>query len=399
MSKSDRNLAILGAGPTGIEAALAAADAGIPFVLYEAGDRVGRFLADWGHVRLFSPWDLDLSPRMRRHLEAAGIESPTGDDCPTGTEVQALLARLASLPAIAPHLRLEHRVRAIGREGLLKHQAIGDPARAAARFRLLIDTPDGERVDHARTVIDATGTYAHPNAVGDGGIEAPGEAAMDGAITRRIPDVLGQSNAWAGKRILLIGAGHSAKTAIVDLVALAAERPDTSVIWALRRDEPVWETIENDALPARHDLIVRAQTIAQAPPPGFSVRCGVVVDRFEPRGDAVGVTLRSKDGTEDTVEVDRVLALTGFVGDADLYRQLQVHECYATSGPIKLAAALLGASSADCMTQESQGIETLTNPEPGFYILGSKSYGRNTTFLMRVGWEQVDEVFGALAVG
>ena len=41
-------------------------------------------------------------------------------------------------------------------------------------------------------------------------------------------------------------------------------------------------------------------------------------------------------------------------------------------------------------------MQTLTNPEPGFYILGSKSYGRNNTFLMRVGWEQVDDVFGLL---
>jgi len=30
-------------------------------------------------------------------------------------------------------------------------------------------------------------------------------------------------------------------------------------------------------------------------------------------------------------------------------------------------------------------------------VLGSKSYGSNTSFLMRVGWQQVDEVFGHLA--
>jgi hypothetical protein len=96
------------------------------------------------------------------------------------------------------------------------------------------------------------------------------------------------------------------------------------------------------------------------------------------------------------VSVDWVLSLTGSVGDHTLYRQLQVHECYATSGPMKLAAALLGESSADCLDQESHGAEALVNPEPGFFILGAKSYGRNTTFLMRVGWEQVDEVFELL---
>jgi hypothetical protein len=97
------------------------------------------------------------------------------------------------------------------------------------------------------------------------------------------------------------------------------------------------------------------------------------------------------------VVVDRVLALTGAVGDNRLYRQLQVHECYAFDAPMKLSAALLGAAGGDCLAQASHGVEALTNPEPGFYILGAKSYGRNNTFLMRTGWEQVAEVFGAIA--
>ena len=102
------------------------------------------------------------------------------------------------------------------------------------------------------------------------------------------------------------------------------------------------------------------------------------------------------DGSIATEQVDLVVSLTGYIGDAGLHRQLQVHECYATSGPMKLAAALLGGSS-DCLEQESHGAETLTNPEPGFFILGVKSYGRTTSFLMRIGWTQVDEVFSLIA--
>jgi hypothetical protein len=64
---------------------------------------------------------------------------------------------------------------------------------------------------------------------------------------------------------------------------------------------------------------------------------------------------------------------------------------------MKLAASLLAAgTAADCLTQTGQGIEALTNPEPDFYILGCKSYGRNSSFLMRLGWQQIDEVFGFL---
>ena len=64
---------------------------------------------------------------------------------------------------------------------------------------------------------------------------------------------------------------------------------------------------------------------------------------------------------------------------------------------MSLAAALLGEAVGGVRAQESHGPETLVNPEPGFFILGSKSYGRNTTFLMRIGWSQVDEVFGLIS--
>ena len=70
----------------------------------------------------------------------------------------------------------------------------------------------------------------------------------------------------------------------------------------------------------------------------------------------------------------------------------QVHHCYASDGPIKLAATLLaakaGGGSGDCLAQAAPGAATLLNPEPFFYILGMKSYGRNSSFLMRVGYEQ-----------
>ena len=99
--------------------------------------------------------------------------------------------------------------------------------------------------------------------------------------------------------------------------------------------------------------------------------------------------------------MDRIVGLTGCLGDTGLYRQLQVHECYATAAPMNLSAALLGAAGGaggqDCLAQESHGVDVLRSPEPNFFVLGMKSYGRNSAFLLRVGYEQVDEVTGAYA--
>jgi hypothetical protein len=90
---------------------------------------------------------------------------------------------------------------------------------------------------------------------------------------------------------------------------------------------------------------------------------------------------------------DEIIANVGFRPDRDLYRELQVHECYASEGPMKLAAALAGTPSADCLDQQACGPQTLRNPEPNFYVLGAKSYGRKSNFLLSVGLAQIREVF------
>ncbi len=391
-------LAILGAGPIGLEAALAALDAGLPFTVYEAGPAVASAVRAWGHVRLFSAWHLNVSPRMRRHLAAAGIEAPAASECPTGAELVArLLEPLAALPAVRANLRLGARVAAIGREGLLKHEEIATPGRAARPLRLLLTDGAGrEWVARAGSVLDCTGTWGHPNSLGDGGIPAPGERALDGEIERAIPDFAAEPERWAGNTILLAGAGHSAQTAARDLAALAGEHPGTRVLWALRASEPRFEPIPDDPLPERARLNLEAGALARGASPAIQSVLGAAVDSLARANGRLAVTLRLADDARRLVEADRVLSLTGFVPDHLLYRQLQVHECYATCGPMKLSAALLGAGSADCLTQTSRGPETLVNPEPGFFILGSKSYGRNSTFLMRVGWQQVDEVLPLL---
>lgn len=396
MTAQRPHVAILGAGPVGLEAALAAADAGVPFTVYERADAPGAAVAEWGHVRLFSPWDLDVSPRQRRALAATGAEVPAGSACPTGRElVDRVLAPVAALPAIAPHLRLGTRVVAVGREGLTKHREIASPARAARPFRLLVADAAGERVERADMVLDCTGTWGQPNRLGDGGIPAVGESALDGEIRRHLPDFAAEAGEWGGRTVFLAGSGHSAQTAVCALAELAGTRPGTRVVWAV--NDPLPPPIDDDPLPDRARLMRRAGELAEGLSAAVEAIPGARVDRLERNGHGVHVTLQRPDGRQEEVLAERILSLTGYVGDHALHRQLQVHQCYATEGPMKLSAALLGAAGGDCLEVGGQGLDTLKNPEPGFFLLGSKSYGRNNTFLMRAGWQQVDEVFGALA--
>jgi len=197
--------------------------------------------------------------------------------------------------------------------------------------------------------------------------------------------------------VLLVGAGHSAQTAARDFADFAPSAPGTRVLWALRSESPTFGARVDDPLPERSRLAAAAAAIAGGASPAVWAYRGVAVDRLAAADGKVKVTLRKTVGEPQEVIVDRVLSLTGAVGDHRLYRQLQVHECYATCGPMKLSAALFAAAGgSDCLQQRTHGVEALKSPEPRFFLLGGKSYGRNTSFLLRVGWEQVAEVMAEL---
>ena len=53
----------------------------------------------------------------------------------------------------------------------------------------------------------------------------------------------------------------------------------------------------------------------------------------------------------------------------------------------------MGSSSGDCLAQTAHGPQSLITPEPDFYILGAKSYGRNPNFLISIGLEQIRDLF------
>jgi thioredoxin reductase len=373
-------VAVLGAGPTGLEAALAAQERGWDTVVYEAAPHVAGHVRRWGHVRLFTPWSMDVSPRM-----AAAVGVPEADRCPTGAELAGHLDRVA---ALLPDVRLSTRVVQVAREGLLKNEEIGSADRAARPFRLLVDGPGGESVERADVVLDATGTYSNPHPTGHGGIPAAGERALADRVVRDIPEV---DASWADREVLLVGAGNSAQTVARDLAAVGAR-----FTWAVRRQSPTWGAVDGDVLADRVALVDSSRRIAAGLVPAATVVAGVVVEALQDRGGRTAVTLLDpSDGTTREVVVDVVVSMTGSVGDSSLYRQLQVHECYATEGPMALAATLLGAGG-DCLAQVSAGVDALRNPEPRFFVLGAKSYGRTSTFLLRVGWEQVEEVMTAL---
>jgi thioredoxin reductase len=394
------SLAVIGAGPIGLEIAAAALERGFDVHVFERGD-IGAHLQAWGHVRLFTPWSMNVGPASARLLARHGWTAPDPAAHPTGAEmVTALLEPLAATPELKGRLHHHAQVVHVSRRGILKGEGVGEPAKRRQHpFRLLVrDSGGRESVLHAFAVVDASGVYGTPNWAGTGGIPARGESYLAPQMSYRCDDVAGLRRArHAGRRTLVIGGGATAATTVVALAALAAEAEGTTVAWVTRdaRGALAGE-VENDPLAGRAELHAAAHALQHGANPAVTWTGGEEVEGFEYNSATHRYRVTFSSGETNRVEeADEVVINTGFGPDDSLYRELQVHECWASRGPMKLSAALLGSS--DCMTAPAGDPDMLVNPEPDFYVLGAKAYARYNTFLLATGYAQVTQVVERLA--
>jgi thioredoxin reductase len=355
-------LAVIGAGPIGLEAAAAALDQGFDVHLFERGE-VGAHPIAWGHVRMFTPWRMNLGPRSAARLEAAGWKRPDPAAFPTGMELaEAYLQPLAALPELKPRIHTHAQVVHVSRRGALKSDE--GPGRREHPFRLLVRDAGGrESFLHAYALIDASGVYGSPHWAGDGGIPARQELYLAPQLSYHLEDVLGGRRArHAGRRTLVIGGGLSAATAIDALARLADEAPGTSAVWVTRETPgAVCAEVADDPLAERAALARRGRALAAGGHAAIAHVGGAAVEGFEFNSAThrYRVNLRIGD-TARNEEVDEVLVHTGYGPDDSLTRELQPGE-------------------------------------PDFYVLGHKSSGRSPEFLLENGYALVAEAIAQLA--
>lgn len=386
-------VAVLGAGPVGLAAAAHLVARGFTPLILEAGEQVARNLESYRHVRLFSPWQYNIDKVARRLLVESGWESPPPGALPTAGElVDSYLKPLASLAAIAPNLKLGHRVLAITRAGLDKVKTRG---RENSPFVIRVATDAGEQDYLASAVIDATGTWSQPNPLGANGLPARGESALYERIAYGMPDILGaERRRYGGKRVLVVGAGHSAAGSLLALATLAEEEAGTRLVWAIRgrRSAKLFGGGDADGLPARGQLGARLKALQQ------SGRLELHEDFRIGSLSATpgGITLKGETGAADIEGVDEIIAATGARPDLGITRELRVrHDPWLES--TDLLAPLIDPNEHSCGTVRPHGHRELAHPEPGYYAVGAKSYGRAPNFLMATGYEQVRSVVAALA--
>ena len=388
---------VIGAGPVGLAAAAHLVERGLDPLVLEAGAHVGDAIRQWGHTQLFSPWRYNVDEAAARLLEAAGWVAPDPEALPTGTElVERYLEPLAATGALSTRIRTGVRVVAVSRSGMDKTRTTG---RADAPFLVRVQHADGAGDDlQASAVIDASGTWKTPNPLGRAGLEAPGEATARaaGRITAPLPDVTDRDRAlFAGRHVLVVGAGHSAANTLLDLGDLARAEPATRISWAVRSPDvdKVYGGEDRDELAARGALGSRLRHLVDS---GIiEVHPSFTITGFTSVDDGLTVQASTPSGDRE-LTVDVLVPATGFRPDLGVLSELRLELDPAVEAPVQLGP-LIDPEFHSCGSVAPHGERLLAHPEEGFYIVGMKSYGRAPTFLMATGYEQVRSIAAALA--
>lgn len=396
LSNTQHPIAVLGAGPVGLAAAAHLIEYGFDPVIFEASDSAAASFRDFAHVRLFSPWRYNMDGAAKKLLEATGWAAPGEDILPTAGELVAhYLQPLAEVPAIKSRLKLNARVIAVTRKGYDKVKTKG---REQAPFLIRAEIDGRQQEFLAGGVIDATGNWSWPNPLGANGLPAIGEREHADKIEYGMPDILGRlRHRYLGKRVLVVGGGHSAAGSLIALAELAETNPQTRIHWAIRGNNiaRVLGGGEADGLPARgalglklRSLLVNNQLVLHE-----NFRIHQITGE---NGTLTVIPEREEDGPEPIGGIDEIVAGTGSRPDLGLARELRVRlDAWLES--VEALAPLIDPNEHSCGTVRPHGHRELAHPEPGFYIVGAKSYGRAPTFLMATGYEQVRSVVAAMA--
>ena len=372
---------VIGAGPMGIAAAIGAADRGHEVTVLERGE-IGALLRTWGPTRFFSPMRMNVSPRMR---ELLGDEMPDDDALLTGPEyVDRVLLPLTERDPLRGRVRIGHSVVAIGRRGLTRTDYAGHPLRAERPFRVVCEN---DQTFDAEIVLDASGGLVVPRPMGAGGLPALGESRLDRQPIRTLGALAAVRDQLRGKSVLIVGDGHTAANAIGMLESVEGVR----IVWAVRSaNRRPCEEVPNDPLPERRGVVERANALAEAPPPFLRVERRAMIESVAQNNGHVAVALTGGR----IVEVDYLAAFTGYRPNGGFLSELTVETSPVTEGGARLYRAI--SCITDCLSVPAVKPEDLQSGEPGFFFVGSRSYGRSNTFLLQTGLAQLEVVLDAI---
>ena len=388
-------IAIIGAGPVGLAAAAHLIVRNLPFLLFEAGATVASNILSWRHIRVFSPWRYNIDKAARQLLSNTDWQSPDDEALPTGEELyNEYFKPLAELPSLKSNIILGAKVLSIGRKNVDKMKTWG---RESLPYVVQVLRENEIEQYYVKGVIDASGTWNSPNPIGSGGVYALGEVENHEKIFYGIPDILQQHEMrYKNKSVLVVGSGHSAINAILELDKLKEKYPATEIHWVVRKNNisDVYGGQENDALAARGALGIKIEELIVND--RVSVYTSFQIQQLIRQENKLTIVGFQGDQRSALPGIDEIISNTGSRPDFSFIREVRL-DIDPSLESVAEIAELIDPNIHSCGTVRPHGEKELRQPDKDFYIVGSKSYGRAPTFLMATGYEQVRSIVAALA--
>lgn len=316
------DVAIVGAGPIGIECAILARRAGLSHVLLDQGP-VAAAIARYPTYMLF----FTTSER----LEVGGHPLVSAVDKPTRKEALDYYRKVVANERL--NVKQFTRVTAIAPAALEAPR----PSGRAARFALEVEAraPSGlSGTVHADAVVVATGYFDNPNMLGVPGEDLPW-----------VSHYYTEAHQFFARPVVIVGGGSSAADAALDLYRAGAR------VTLVHRGEAMKHTLKYWIRPNLENRIKEGSIAA---------RFGTVVRRFEP-GRVVVAPLGAAPGEgEESLAADQAFVLTGYSAPTWLIEGAGVRVDPETR-----------KARVDPGTYESN--------VPGLYVVGSASSGTKTS--------------------
>jgi thioredoxin reductase (NADPH) len=279
-----RDVIVIGGGPAGLAAAIAAKQAGLDYQVLEKGSLVNSLQHYPTNMVFFTTPEL---------LEIGGLPFVTPYEKPTRVEALRYYRRVTDTFDL--DVQLGEEVTSLYRE---------NDTPGPARFAVETRSARGiRRVNHAATVVVATGCYDRPNLLGVPGEDLP-----------HVSHYYSEAHPFYRKHVVVVGGKNSAAEAALDLYRAGVH------VTLVHRWQVLSDSIKYWVKP---DIENR-------------IKDGAIAARFNTRVVEIRPTdvLVERSGEREELPADAVFLLTGYRADTDLLERAGVEIDPVTCGPL-----------------------------------------------------------------
>ena len=351
-----RDLIIVGAGPTGLSAAIAAKQQGLDYQILEQGTLVNAIYRFPPQMVFFTTPEL---------LEIGGLPFVSPYEKPTRAEALRYYRKVVD--AFDLQIAFDEQVLAIGRE---------TADQDAPLFELETRSARGvRRVRLARHVVLAIGYYDHPNVLGIPGEDLP-----------HVHHYYGEPHPHYRHRVVVVGGGNSAAESALELHRAGA------FVTLVHRWPELKPTIKYWVRPDIENRIKEGSIAA---------RFGVCVREIRPTSIVVTATGPGRESTLEAEAVDRSVTDERGWGPASVKEEIPADAVFLLTG-YHPDYELLRAAGIRLNVQNvpEHDPETFETNVPGLFVAGGVLAGKDTApIFIENGRFHGDKIVEAIVAG